>query len=139
VLVITGSQPDAPALAQQDLAAAAEAQHASDLSAEKLPSIHDDQPSGTAGSLKGAAPSSPTAPGIAAQQPVTVPHPLPTEHPDRYTAGSTPPASQMTPGAPLSQQTSPGPSSQPPSGQSGRPSGQESPSRQASPQADEPK
>ena len=47
VLVITGTQSDLPADAQQDLSAA-EAQHAADLSAERLPSIHDDQPPGTA-------------------------------------------------------------------------------------------
>jgi rod shape-determining protein MreC len=125
VLVITGSQPDLPTLAQQDLAAA-EAQHSADVSAEKLPGIHDDQPSGTPGSPLGASPSSPTAPGAPAQ-PVTVPHPLPTVHPDRYTAGSTPPASQMTPGAPASAQTS------------AAPSRQEAPSPQVSAQSDEPK
>ena len=57
VLVITGTQPDLPADAQQDLAAA-EAQHAADLSAERLPSIHDDEPPGTP-SVNGAAPATP--------------------------------------------------------------------------------
>jgi rod shape-determining protein MreC len=60
VLVITGTQSDLPATAQQDLTTA-EAQHAADLRAEKLP-------------------------GISA------------EHPDRYSAGSTPPAADLTPG-----------------------------------------
>ncbi len=48
VLVITGTQSDLPAGAQQDLTAA-EAQHAADVSAEKLPGLHDDDPAaGTA-------------------------------------------------------------------------------------------
>jgi rod shape-determining protein MreC len=90
VLVITGTQSDLPALAQQDLSAA-EAQHAADLSAERLPGIHDDQPAGTPGT-PGATPGTPTA--------VPLPKPLPTAHPDKYTTGSTPPASELTPGAP---------------------------------------
>ena len=51
VLVITGTQSNLPPDAQQDLAAA-EAQHAADLSAERLPGIHDDQPPGAAGTRR---------------------------------------------------------------------------------------
>ncbi|MGD0796392.1 MAG: rod shape-determining protein MreC [Acidobacteriaceae bacterium] len=103
VLVITGTQSNLPALAQQDLTAA-EAQHAADLSAERLPGIHDDtdgpvvpgaanaEPS--SGSTTPAAPPNPNAP-------LVVPHPLPSLHPDRFTSGSTPPASALTPGAPI--------------------------------------
>jgi len=83
VLVITGTQADLPAAAEQDLAAAA-ALHAADLSAEKLPSIHDDDSAAAAGAV--AAP--------------VVPHPLPTLHQDRFTSGASPPAEEMTPGAP---------------------------------------
>jgi rod shape-determining protein MreC len=106
VLVITGTQPDLPSDAQQDLAAA-EAQHAADVSAEKLPSIHDDEPPGT-----------PTAPATTPGQPETpppavVPHPVPALHPDRYSTGSSPPASDMKPGAPISQSVSPPPTSKP--------------------------
>ena len=98
VLVITGTQSNLPPDAQQDLTAA-EAQHAADLSAERLPGIHDDEPPSPAG-VNGAtpastAPGSPTVPIV-----ITVPHPQPTVHPDRYTTGSTPPASALTPGAP---------------------------------------
>jgi rod shape-determining protein MreC len=103
VLVITGTQSNLPPLAQQDLATA-EAQHAADLSAERLPGIHDDTESsaaaGAAGttSTNGAA-ANPTTPGPLA--PIVVPHPLPALHPDRYSSGSTPPASALTPGAPI--------------------------------------
>ena len=91
VLVITGTQADLSQAAQQDMAAA-EAQHAADLSAERLPGIHDDANPAAAAGASGAAPV--TTPIV----PVT-PHPLPTVHPDRFTSGSTPPASAMTPGA----------------------------------------
>jgi rod shape-determining protein MreC len=94
VLVITGTQSELPALAQQDLQAA-EAEHAADISAEKLPSIHDDEPpdqSAAAAAANGAAAPAPPATPV-------VPKPVPTLHPDRYTPGSAPPASDMTPGA----------------------------------------
>ena len=94
VLVITGTQAALPSSAEQDLSAAA-AQHAADLSAERLPSIHDDQPPGTPDAAN--APGSPTTPAA----PVT-PHPLPALHSDRFTPGSAPPAAEMTPGAPNS-------------------------------------
>ena len=87
VLVITGTQADLTPAAQQDLAAS-EAQHAADLSAERLPGIHDDANPAAAG---GAQP--------AANAPPVTPHPLPVLHPDRFTSGTTPPATEMTPGA----------------------------------------
>jgi rod shape-determining protein MreC len=72
--------------------AAAEAQHAADLSAERLPGIHDDANPAAAAGANGAAPATtPIAPVGA--------HPLPALHPDRFSSGSTPPASAMTPGA----------------------------------------
>jgi len=101
VLVITGTQPDLTPAAQQDLAAAA-AQHAADLSAERLPGIHDDAPEGA---TNGAATATPPA----ANAPAAIPHPLPTVHPDRYSSGSTPPASAMTPGGSNSASSSPQP------------------------------
>lgn len=110
VLVITGTQDQLPALAEKDLAkgaatakemeeakAAAEeaaeeaaARSAAQIIAEKLPSLHDDQkaPEGTATN-----PAAPVAP------PPPVPKPVPTLHSDRYTPGSTPPASSLKPGA----------------------------------------
>jgi rod shape-determining protein MreC len=91
VLVITGTQADLPSSAEQDLSAAA-AQHAADLSAERLPSLHDDEAPAVPGNAGGAAPATPLVP--------VVPHPLPTLHPDRFSTGSSPPAAEMTPGAP---------------------------------------
>jgi rod shape-determining protein MreC len=90
VLVITGTQPDLSPDAQQDLTSA-EAQHAADLSAERLPSIHDDEPAG-------AAPSVPPATDATGAPIVALPHPLPTVHTERYSSGSTPPASDLRPG-----------------------------------------
>ena len=112
VLVITGTQPDLTAAAQQDLAVA-EAQHAADMSAERLPSIHDDAP-GTP-SVNGAAPVTPAAPGTPTTPPVVViPHPLPTVHPDRFSSGSTAPASDLKPGGPNTPQGNPPPATQQP-------------------------
>jgi rod shape-determining protein MreC len=114
VLVITGTQTGLPALAQKDLAqglataeeraaakaaadeAAAEAaaQSAAQVVADKLPSIHQAESE-----------PDPTAPGTATPKPTpenpagVVPKPLPVQHPDRYTPGTTPPASSLTPGA----------------------------------------
>jgi rod shape-determining protein MreC len=114
VLVITGTQPDLSPDAQQDLVAA-ETQHAADLSAERLPGIHDDQPAGT-----GTAPATPPATDATGATIVTIPHPLPTVHPDRYTSGSTPPASDLIPGAPNTQQSTP-PDATPPKNQKPKP------------------
>jgi rod shape-determining protein MreC len=101
VLVITGTQPALPAEAQHDLAlgaATAEAQQAAEaaaksaaqITADRLPSIHDDTSDAT-----------PAAPGATAATPGgVVPKPLPTIRPDRYTPGITPPAADLKPGAP---------------------------------------
>jgi rod shape-determining protein MreC len=99
VLVITGMQAELTQAAQQDLADAA-AQHAADLSAERLPGIHDDE---TPGAANGAVAATPPA----ANAPAVVPHPLPIVHPDRFTSGASPPASEMTPGAANSAPSSP--------------------------------
>jgi rod shape-determining protein MreC len=94
VIVITGMQADLPADAQHDLQTA-DAQHAADLSAERLPGIHE----GEATTLA----ADPNAP-----VPVTpVPHPLPTVHADRYSSGAAPPAAEMTPGGGAAAQSSP--------------------------------
>lgn len=114
VLVITGTQTALPTQAQKDLsagaatakaqaaakaaaeqaAAEAAASSASQIVAERLPSLHDPNHPDT-----NAAP--PTAPGAAAgPQGGTVPHPLPTIHPDRYSPGATPPAADLKRGTP---------------------------------------
>ena len=111
VLVITGTQADLTPGAQQDLSAA-EAQHAADLSAERLPGIHDDQPP-TAQPAANATPSAPSSPIVPAA--VTVPHPVPAVHPDRFSPGSTPPAAELTPGGKNSPPaTQPNPQQPPP-------------------------
>jgi rod shape-determining protein MreC len=93
VLVITGIQSDLPAGMQQDLSTA-EAQHAADISAERLPGLHDDEPT----SAGGAATTTPPADSSAVPTVVAIPHPTPSLHPDRYTSGTTPPAADLTPG-----------------------------------------
>ncbi len=109
VLVITGTQPDLTAGAQQDLTAAA-AQHAADLSAERLPGIYDEQtPGATGASGATAATGAATPPAVNATP--ALPHPLPVVHPDRFSSGSTAPASDLKPGgansAPSGQQPQP--------------------------------
>jgi rod shape-determining protein MreC len=106
VLVITGTQSDLPPDAQQDLTAA-EAQHAADLSAERLPGIHDNDAPGLPGSPTGTAPPATAAPANGLPPPIPLPRPLPTVHPDRYSAGSSPPASTLTPGASIAPQSAP--------------------------------
>ena len=110
VLVITGTQGDLPLLAQKDLAkgvatakemaaakAAAEeeaaeaaAQSAAQIISEKLPSVHDGEQSAT---------DAPTDAAKAAATTPAVPKPSQTLRPDRYTSGTTPPASSLKPGA----------------------------------------
>jgi len=121
VLVITGTQSDMPAATQQDLAAA-QAQHAADISAERLPGINDDQPSAAAGAASAAPGTNGAAP---ATPPVAIPHPLPALHTDRYSTGATPPASDLTPGTPITPQTPP--PTTPPAGQKPSASPQGSP------------
>ncbi len=120
VLVITSTQSSLPAAAQQDLAAA-QAQHAADISAERLPGIHDDEPAGPGGAAAGTTPAPPATPGApSVPPPLTIPHPLPTLHPDRYTTGSTPPATDLKPGVPITPQAAaPGSESSRPPGSSG--------------------
>jgi len=91
VLVITGMQSELSDQAQQDLLAA-QAKRASDMSAEKLPGIHDGQPQ------DGAAAAGSAGSPAATQESVKVPRPIPVIHPDRYSPGATPPASNLTPG-----------------------------------------
>lgn len=112
VLVITGTQSNLPPDAQQDLTAA-QAQHAADLSAERLPGIHDDETPGAPGNVTGTAPPATAAPANGVPPLLTIPRPLPIVHPDRYTSGSTPPASTLTPGTPITPQTQPTSTEQP--------------------------
>jgi rod shape-determining protein MreC len=111
VLVITGTQADVSVQAQNDLAkgaataqaqaaakaaadeqaAEAAARSAAQIVADRLPSLHDpDHPDGTPATPAGTPAT--TAPGG------VVPRPLPTVHSDRYTPGTTPPATSLQPG-----------------------------------------
>jgi len=105
VLIITATQADLTTQAQQDLAQgetvgtemkAADAKRAADLAAERLPSLTpppnaDGTPA--AGTSEGAA-----KPGDPQKPVAIVPKTIPVLHPDRYTPGQTPPASELTPG-----------------------------------------
>ena len=99
VLVVTQTSDELPAAAQRDLAKSQaagaeemEMQRASDILAEKLPGLQD--------------PNAPAA--TDASKPTTGPDgvdlrplkPLTAAHPDRFSPGAVPPASQMTPGKP---------------------------------------
>ena len=112
VLIITNTTSTIPAAAQHDLAigvatseaqaaakqladqqaADAAAKSAAEIVADRLPSLHDpDHPEADT--------ANPAAPGATPSR--AVPKPLPTVHPDRYTSGSTPPAADLKPGAPI--------------------------------------
>jgi len=117
VLVITGTRSSLPAIAQKDLAAGAvtaqaqaaaaaaikakqaadaeaaaeaAANSAAQIIADRLPSLHNPNDPAEKAPAAGENPAAPPA--------ITVPHPLPTIHPDRYSPGDTPPASSLTPG-----------------------------------------
>jgi len=135
VLVITGTQSELTPTAQRDLAAA-EAQHTADLSAERLPGIHDDQAPAAPGATPAATPppGTPTAPAV-----LVVPHPPPTVHPDRFSTGSTPPASALTPGAPHSAAPLQPQSGQSPARRPNQPGNEPPPSPETQPQPESPK
>jgi rod shape-determining protein MreC len=92
VLVVTGTQPALTGQGEADASqaeAAAEAnKRAADMVAERLPSAHDDSDKTTPQDGTDAT-GSPT---------VTLPKPKPVTHPDRYSPGSEPPATDLTPG-----------------------------------------
>ncbi len=128
VLVITGTSSKMPAEAQADAAqaerTAEENKRAAEVLAEKLPSVDEGLPGGGAGA--GGDPAGGAAGAIAANgkpgeaasgKPIDttgqnlvggqpgvpnsgLPRAQPALHPDRYTPGTTPPATDLTPGAP---------------------------------------
>jgi len=97
VLVITDSQSQLSPGAQQDIAAsqatAAEMRRASDVVAERLPGLKDQN--GTAGTSPSQDPNTQTPPPAIAPPPVRPSTPV---HTDRYSYGTTPSASDLTPG-----------------------------------------
>jgi rod shape-determining protein MreC len=104
VLAITGTSDALPPAAAADAAtaeataeanAAAQAEankRAADLVAEKLPSLHDDEP---AEGADGAASAAELAQKTASQ---AVPKPKPAVRADKYSSGETPPAAELVPG-----------------------------------------
>ena len=128
VLVITGTSPTLPAQAQADAAqaetTAEENKRAAEVLAEKLPNV-DDQAAGADQTT-----TDPNAPKGAAAAPVNndgkpldttgqnlvgglpgvpnsgLPKVKPSLHPDRYTPGATPPATDLQPGAPAPKDSS---------------------------------
>lgn len=104
VLVVTATGNNLDAKTEQELAADAEI-HAADVSAERLPSLHD----------KGAATDDPAAnpDGSANATPPPdnstqlVPRPKPVIHLDKYSPGSAPPATDLQPGGGTSAVESP--------------------------------
>lgn len=96
VLVVTGAPTDPQATDPADQASPI---HAADISAERLPSLHDDKvPVPADPADPNAKPDPATPPPDNSTQ--LVPKPKPTLHPDRYTPLATPPATDLTPGAP---------------------------------------
>ena len=92
VLIVTGTAPNPQATDPADTIPIV---HAADISAERLPSLHDD---------KAPDPTDPNSKADATPPPDNstqlVPKPKPTLHPDRYTPTATPPATDLIPGAP---------------------------------------
>jgi rod shape-determining protein MreC len=132
VLVVTGTSTTLPAAAQADAAQAEataaeeQAQRAADVLAERLPSVNDSN-AATSGTAAGtvdpaaAAAGKPTSPaqdenslrGMPGVPNSGLPKVTPAVHPDRYSPGATPPATDLKPGAPESQSQA---ASQPQSG-----------------------
>jgi len=98
VLVITGTQTDLPAEAQQNIKDA-EAQHAADEAAKAAAA--QNAPRGLDLGEPGLDATKPAAdaPPPAENAPGLVPKPIPAVHPDRYSPGSAPPAAELRPGA----------------------------------------
>jgi rod shape-determining protein MreC len=112
VLAITGTSSALPPAAAQDATAAeatadanaaaqAEAnKRAADLVAEKLPSLHEDEPA------DGTMSAADLAQKTASQ---AVPKPKPTVRPDKYSLGEAPPAADLQPGAKAPESAAPPP------------------------------
>jgi rod shape-determining protein MreC len=101
VLVVTATGNSLDPKTEQELAADAAA-NAADVSAERLPSLHD-KGDASAGDATGTADATPP-PDNSTQ---LVPKPKPVIHPDKYSPGSAPPASELQPGGGTSSQAPP--------------------------------
>jgi len=124
VLVITGTSATLPPAAAQD-AATAEAtqdanQRAADLIAEKLPSLHPDGETAPGAVPVAGADGKPVSDDPESQVGGAVgyinsglPRPKPAVHPDKFTPGTVPPATELTPGAPAQAPKNPSTQSSP--------------------------
>jgi rod shape-determining protein MreC len=92
VLVVTATGNSLDPKTEQELAADAAA-NAADVSSERLPSLHEkgDAPAGDPAAAAGATPPPDNSTQL-------VPKPKPVIHPDKYSPGSAPPASELQPG-----------------------------------------
>ena len=93
VLIVTGKPTGADAQEQQDLAADPLA-HAADISADRLPSLHENK--AAADNVDAAAADAAPPPDKSTD---LVPKPKPVLHPDHYSPGAAPAAAELTPGA----------------------------------------
>ena len=100
VLIVTATGNALDPHTQAELAADADL-HAADVSAERLPSLHDKK-----AEQKPGAAAEPSAPGAAEEalpppdnSTQLVPKPKPAAHPDRYSPGTALPAAELVPGA----------------------------------------
>ena len=94
VLIVTGTGNSLDPKTEDELAKDAQI-HAADVSAERLPSLHDKKPDDPDVDPNAAVDATPP-PDNSTQ---LVPKPKPAIHPDRYSPGSAPPAADMTPGS----------------------------------------
>ena len=111
VLVITGTSPTLPAQAKEDAAqaeaTAEENKRAAEVLAEKLPNIDEqatNSSTGNAAANNNGKPIDTTGQNLIGGLPGVpnsgLPKVKPALHPDRYTPGATPPATDLQPGAP---------------------------------------
>ena len=103
VLVIAQTSDTVPATMQQDIASSE--QRAADILAQRLPGVAP--PAATGPDGKPLPPVDVNAPPPPVRPPASL-------HPDRYTPGATPPAADLTPGAPYTSQQFVAPSAAPP-------------------------
>ena len=109
VLIVTATGNNLDPRTEKELAQDATEMHAADVSAEKLPSLHEKAVADANADPNAVAADGAPPPDNSTQ---LVPKPKPALHPDRYSPGSAPPASDLTPGAP--HEPSPPPANQPP-------------------------
>ena len=120
VLVVTGTSSTLPAQAQADAAqaeaTAEENKRAAEVLAEKLPNVND-QPAADPNAAKGTASAANNGKpidtmgqnlvgGLPGVPNSGLPKVKPSLHPDRYTPGATPPATDLQPGAPAPKNSS---------------------------------